>query len=120
LKRKIVATIGFLITTGYNSFWDIPYNIGRAALKKGHKVLYFLYLDGTYWPVKYQAFPQWKKQPKDKLDELIKMGAEFYACGLCINARGLRDGKDFIGGVKVAGLTDFADIISKSDRLITL
>ncbi len=115
-----MATIGFLVTTSYNSFWDVPYNIGKAALKKGHKVKYFLYLDGVYWPIKYQSFPEWKEQPKDKLAELIRMGAEIFACGACINARGLRNGADFTEDVKVAGLADFSEIVNQSDRLITL
>lgn len=108
------------MTWGYNFYWDLAYEIGRAALDKGHKVKYFLFLDSVYCPIKYQKFPEWEKQPKDKFAELIEKGAEVVACGICTNARGLEEGKDFIEKVRVGGLPDFANIVGEVDRLISL
>jgi sulfur relay (sulfurtransferase) complex TusBCD TusD component (DsrE family) len=35
-----------------------------------------------------------------------------------VNARGLENGKDYIEGVKVGGLPDFAEILGEVDRLL--
>jgi tRNA 2-thiouridine synthesizing protein D len=51
---------------------------------------------------------------------LIEKGATIRACGICVNARGLEGGKDFVEGIPVGGLPDLADMISESDAFITL
>lgn len=116
-----MATIGLLLTSGPFQFqnWDTAFSIGDAALDKGHTVKYFLYLDGVYNPIKHQTFPDLEVMPKDRLAELVKKGAEVIACGICVNARGLQGGKEYIEGVRVGGLPDFADIVSEADRLLT-
>jgi tRNA 2-thiouridine synthesizing protein D len=50
----------------------------------------------------------------------VDKGAQIIACGICVNARGLENGKDYLEGVKVGGLPDFAEIVSEVDRLVTL
>ncbi|MHA1962383.1 MAG: DsrE family protein, partial [Candidatus Thorarchaeota archaeon] len=56
----------------------------------------------------------------DRLNELAEMGAEFQACGLCTSARGFdQSGSDFIDGVEVTGLTEFAEIVGEVDRFVT-
>jgi tRNA 2-thiouridine synthesizing protein D len=117
-----MTKIGILLTEGpfQTQNWETAYNIGKAALEKGHAVRYFLYLDGVYNPLKTQDFPDWEKMPKDRFEELVKKGAGIIACGICVNARGLVNGKDFFEGVTVGGLPDFAEIIGEVDRLITL
>ncbi|MHA2261460.1 MAG: DsrE/DsrF/TusD sulfur relay family protein [Candidatus Thorarchaeota archaeon] len=56
----------------------------------------------------------------DRLNELAEMGAEFQACGLCTSARGFdQNGSDFIDGVEVTGLTEFAEIVGEVDRFVT-
>lgn len=117
-----MATLGFLLTTG-------PYQVqnyetltktAEAALDKGHQVKIFMYLDGVYNPIKLQTFPDLDILPKDRLQTLLEKGAEVIACGICVNARGLEGGKDFLEGVKVGGLPDFAEIVGDVDRLVTL
>jgi tRNA 2-thiouridine synthesizing protein D len=117
-----MAKIGILLTEGpfQTQKWETAYNIGKAALERGHEVKYFLYLDGVYNPMRTQKFPEWEKMPKDRFEELVRLGAEIIACGICVNARGLEDGKDYFDKVKVGGLPDFAEIIGEVDRLITL
>ncbi len=117
-----MATLGFLLTTG-------PYQVqnsetlcktAEAALDKGHAVKIFMYLDGVYNPIKYQKFPDLDTLPKDRVQTLVDKGAQIIACGICVNARGLENGKDYLEGVKVGGLPDFAEIVSEVDRLVTL
>lgn len=116
-----MAKIGILLTAGPFQFqnWDTAFNIGEAALDKGHAVKYFLYLDGVYNPIQHQTFPDLDIMPKDRLARLLEKGAEVIACGICVNARGLQGGKEYIPGVTVGGLPDFADIVSEVDRLLT-
>lgn len=116
-----MAKIGMLLTRGPFQFenWETAYNIANAALDKGHEVEMFLYLDGVYNPIKYQTFPDLPVMPKDRFAELAGKGAKIIACGVCVNARGLEKGKDYIPGITVGGLPDFAQIVSDVDRLIT-
>jgi tRNA 2-thiouridine synthesizing protein D len=116
-----MAKIGFLLTLGPFQFenWDTASNIAEAALDKGHEVQFFFYLDGVYNPIKFQTFPDLEVMPKDKWARILDKGAGITACGICVNARGLEKGKDFIDGVRVGGLPDLAEQISEVDRLLT-
>lgn len=117
-----MAKIGMLLTLGPFQFenWETAYNLSLAALDKGHEVKLFYYLDGVYNPIKYQTFPDMPVMPKDRFAELVSKGAKIIACGICVNARGLEKGKDYIPGVVVGGLPDFAEIVSDVDALVTL
>ncbi len=117
-----MAKIGMLLTLGPFQFenWDTAVSIAEAALDKGHEVQMFLYLDGVYNPVNHQTFPDLPVMPKDRFAGLVAKGAKIIACGICVNARGLEKGKEFIEGVRVGGLPDFAEIVGDVDRLITL
>lgn len=117
-----MAKLGILLTSGPFQFeaWETAANIAEAALDKGHQVSFFYYLDGVYNPIKYQTFPDMEVMPKDRVARLLEKGAKVIACGICVNARGLEKGKDYIEGVKVGGLPDFAEIAGEVDRLITL
>lgn len=117
-----MATLGFLLTTGPYQFqnYETLCKTAEAALDKGHGVKIFMYLDGVYNPIKFQKFPDMQSLPKDRFESLVKKGAQIIACGICVNARGLENGKDFLEGVKVGGLPDFAEIVGEVDRLITL
>ncbi len=117
-----MASLGVLLTGGPFQFerWETAADISEAALDKGHEVRMFLYLDGVYNPIEHQAFPDLDVLPKDRVASLVAKGAEVIACGVCVNARGLQGGKDYIDGVRVGGLPDFAEIAGEVDRLITL
>ncbi len=117
-----MAKLGIMLTLGPYQFgnWETACNIANTALDKGHEVEMFLYLDGVYNPIKYQTFPDWTEMPKDRFVELVKKGAKIIACGVCVNARGLEKGKDYIDGVTVGGLPDFAQIVSESDSVVKL
>ncbi len=117
-----MAKIGILLTLGPYQFenWETAYHIANAALEMKHDVLIFYYLDGVYNPIRYQKFPDMETLPKDCWADILKKGGKIIACGICVNARGLENGKDYIDQVKVGGLPDFAEIIGEVDRIITL
>ncbi len=117
-----MAKLGILFTRSPVQVenWETAAGIAEAALDKGHEVSFFYYLDGVYTPVKYMTFPDKEVMPKDQLEKLLVKGAKVVACGICVNARGLEKGKDYLEGVKVGGLPDFAEIVGEADQLITL
>ena len=117
-----MAIIGILLTGGPYQFQnaETAAGIGEAALARGHTVKYFYYLDAVYNPIRHQSFPDLEVLPKDRVLALADKGAEIIACGVCVNARGLQGGKDYIEGVRVGGLPDFAEIVGEVDRLVTL
>jgi len=117
-----MSKIGFLLTGGPFQYqhWETAFNIGEAALDKGHEVQLFLYLDGVYNPIKHQTFPDLPVMPKDRLATLVEKGAKVIACGICVNARGLEKGKEYIEGIIVGGLPDFAEMVGEVDRLVAL
>ncbi len=117
-----MAKLGILLTLGPFQFenWETAASIAEAALDKGHEIQFFYYLDGVYNPIKYQTFPDLDVMPKDRIARLLDKGAKITACGICVNARGLEKGKDYIEGVRVGGLPDFAEMLGEVDRLIAL
>jgi tRNA 2-thiouridine synthesizing protein D len=121
-ETTLMATIGILLTGGPFQFenWETAVDIGDAALDKGHTVKYFFYLDGVYNPIEHQTFPDLDVMPKDRVLGLLNKGAQIIACGICVNARGLQGGKDYVEGTEVGGLADFAEIVGEVDRLVTL
>lgn len=117
-----MAVLGILLTGGPFQYerWETAVDIGDAALAKGHAVKYFLYLDGVYNPIRHQTFPDLPEMPKDRIARLLDNGAEIVCCGVCVNARGLQGGKDYVEGARVGGLPDFAEIVGEVDRLVAL
>lgn len=116
--------IGMLLTEGpwQTENYKVFTKIAEAALDKGHEVSAFFYLDGVYNPIKHQKFPGTTEEnlPVSGIKRVVEKGAKIIACGICVNGRGLENGKEYIDNVKVGGLPDFAEIMGEADRLITL
>lgn len=119
-----MAKIGMLLTEGpwQTENYKVFTKLASAALEKGHEVEAFWYLDGVYNPVKHQTFPGTDEEnlPVSGMKKIVAQGAKIICCGICVNGRGLQNGKDFIEGIPVGGLPDFADIMGEADVLITL
>jgi tRNA 2-thiouridine synthesizing protein D len=113
--------IGILLTEGpfQTQHWETASGIARAALKKGHQVEMFLFLDGVYNALSTQAMPEAEAQPVDSFREILDLGGKIVACGVCIAARGLEGGKNFIEGVEVGGLPQLSEIIDRCDRFVS-
>ncbi len=117
-----MARVCLLLTEGpwQTENYEIFARLAEAALDKGHEVEGFWYIDGVYNAIKHQKFPEDVELPVEKMKRLIEKGAKIKACGICVNARGLEGGKEYIEGVPVGGLPDLADMISDSDTFVTL
>ncbi|OLZ39374.1 sulfur oxidoreductase [Natrinema saccharevitans] len=123
-----MASIGILLTGGPfdSERWRTAYELGKAALEKGHDVSFFHYLDGALVPVDGQTFPDcsntglYDAMPTEKFQELIADGAQVICCGLCVDARGIDAPDDYPDGVEVGLLPDLADMIGDADRVISL
>ncbi|MFW9810715.1 MAG: DsrE/DsrF/TusD sulfur relay family protein [Candidatus Thorarchaeota archaeon] len=115
-------TLGILLTTSPYTYQNSHtfYDLCKAALAKGYGVKVFLFVDGVN-NAKLNQDPDPDRPMNDKFQELADEGVEFQACGLCTSARGHdQSGSDFISGVEVSGLTEFAEIIGEVDRFVTL
>jgi tRNA 2-thiouridine synthesizing protein D len=114
--------LGILLTEGpfQTQHHETAAEIARAALQKEHEVEIFLFLDGVYNALKTHDMPYLERQPKDRFKEVLALGGKIIACGVCVSARGLEGGKDFIEGVKVAGLPQLSEQIDWADRLVSL
>lgn len=114
--------LGILLTEGpfQTQHHETAAEIAKAALKKGHEVEMFLFLDGVYNVLKTHDMPYLLRQPKDHFMEVLAQGAKITACGVCVSARGLEGGKDFIEGVQVGGLPQLSESIDNVDRFISL
>lgn len=113
--------LGILLTTSPYTFQNSHtfYNLCKAALAKDYGVKVFLFVDGVN-NAKLKQDPDPDRPMNDKLAELVSEGVEFQACGLCTSARGFdQRGTDFIEGVEVSGLTEFAEQIGEVDRFVS-
>ncbi|MDG7001008.1 MAG: DsrE family protein [Nitrososphaerota archaeon] len=117
-----MAHFGIVLVNGPYQLqrWETAYNIANTALELSDKVTFFLFMDGVYNLLKTEHFPAMKKVPKDYFSELIKKGAEIYACEVCTNNRGLEEGRNYLDGVRITGAAIVSEMVSKCDRIITL
>jgi tRNA 2-thiouridine synthesizing protein D len=114
-------TLGILLLTSPYTYQNSHtlYELGKSALEKGYGVKVFLFVDGVN-NAKLGQDPDPDIPMNERFKELAEMGAEFQACGLCTSARGFdQNGSDFIDGVEVTGLTEFAEIVGKVDRFVS-
>ena len=117
-----MARMAILLTEGpwQTENYEIFARLVETALDKGHDVEAFWYIDAVYNAIKHQKFPEDVPLPVERMKKLVEKGAKIIACGICVNARGLEGGKEFIDGVRVGGLPDLADMVSDADTVITL
>jgi tRNA 2-thiouridine synthesizing protein D len=118
LEKK---TLGILLMTSPYTFENSHtfYNLCKSALGKGYDVKVFLFVDGVN-NAKLNQDPDPDRPMNDKFLELANEGVQFQACGLCTSARGFdQRGGDFVEGVEVSGLTEFAEQVGEVDRFIT-
>jgi tRNA 2-thiouridine synthesizing protein D len=123
-----MAQLGVVLTGGPfdSERWRTAYELGRAALDRGDEVTYFNYLDGVLVPVTDQHFAEcsdhglYDEMPTEKFQELMDDGAEVFACGLCVDARGVDPEEDYTEDVTIGLLPDLADLIGEADAVVSL
>jgi sulfur relay (sulfurtransferase) complex TusBCD TusD component (DsrE family) len=83
------------------------------------KVKIFLLDEGVYCAKKGQSPIDGLKEQNlgKRIKELIEMGADVDACGVCIEAKGLTKG-EMIEGVSVSSMIDLAKSIKESKQVL--
>ena len=120
-----MKTLTIVLTDGpyISEYAETAYKIAKAALKK-HQVNIFLYLDAVHIP-KLGQNPSLFANASELFQELAEIGAEVRACSRCAAARGYLpedDGvcPDYHSGIKITSIYDLAEMLRKSDKVITL
>jgi tRNA 2-thiouridine synthesizing protein D len=116
-----MAHIGILLTKTPFQFenWETAVNLADSALVKGHTISLFLYIDGVFNPLKRQSHLLSTKLPNERFSALVEKKARIIVCGTSAKMRGIGD-KDYIEGVIIGGLPDFALMLTEVDRLVCL
>jgi tRNA 2-thiouridine synthesizing protein D len=120
-----LKTLTIILTDGpyISEYAEMAYKIAKAALKQ-HQVNIFLYLDAVHM-AKFGQNPSLFANIGELLQELVESGAVVRACSRCAAARGYlpqKDGSclDYYKGIKITSIYDLAEMLGKSDRVITL
>lgn len=120
-----MKTLTIVLTDGpyISEYADIAYKIARAALKH-YQVNIFLYLDGVHVPKSGQK-PAMFANIGELFEDLARDGATIRACIRCAAARGYRakedqSCQDYSEVIKITSIYELAEMLSLSDKVITL
>jgi len=120
-----LKTLTIILTDGpyISEYAEIAYKIAKAALKE-HQVNIFLYLDAVHIP-KIGQYPSLFANVGQLFQELAERGAVIMACSRCAAARGYLPEEDgvclgYYNGIKITSIYNLAEMLSKSDKAITL
>ena len=120
-----MKTLTIVLTDGpyISEYAEMAYKIAKVALKE-HRVFIFLYLDAVHIPKLGQNLTLFANVGK-LFQELAGRGAVVRACSRCAAARGYlpdEDGlcSDYHDGIKITSIYDLAEMLCKSDKVITL
>lgn len=124
-----MKTLTIVLTDGpyISEYSEIACKLAEEALKQYH-VNIFLYLDAVHIPKKNQN-PSFFTNTGELFTTLAEKGAVIRACARCAAARGyITEGdtlkgsncKDYLPGIKISSLYELAEMMKKSDRVISL
>ncbi len=121
--------LSILLTDGpyISEYAEIACKLAESALKQ-YQVNIFLYLDAVHIPKKNQT-PSFFTSAGELFTELAEKGAVIRACARCAAARGYAaeedtlkgsNCEDYLPGIKISSLYELAEMLKKSDRVISL
>jgi tRNA 2-thiouridine synthesizing protein D len=120
-----LKTLTIILTDGpyISEYAEMSYKIAEEALKRC-EVNIFLYLDAVHIPKRTQE-PSLFRNVGLMFQELAMRGAVVRACVRCAAARGYHGDEqgvcsDYYAGIKITSLYDLAEMLKKSDRVISL
>lgn len=94
-------------------------NLANAALRMGHRVSIFLFMDGVYNMLPTQRGDIFKVTSiVDELSSLSSRGARVMCCRLCVEIRGI-GGTLKPGFVEVTGVGELNEEIDDSDAVLS-
>ncbi len=97
-----------------------PYNALRLALGLSDgetKINIFLLADGVWAAQSGQSVPKGYYNIQRMLQMALSAGSKVKACGTCMTARGVDEGK-VIEGVEKATMADLAQWVKESDKVL--
>jgi tRNA 2-thiouridine synthesizing protein D len=117
-----VKTLTLVLTDGpyISEYADMAYKIASTALKS-YNVNIFLYMDALHIP-KMGQNPALFANAGRLFTELAQKGVRIRACPRCGSARGYvsNNMRDYPDEIKITSLYDLQDMISSSDKVISL
>jgi len=124
-----LKTLTILLTDGpyVSEYAEIACKLAENALKHYH-VNIFLYLDAVHIPKKGQN-PSFFTNSGDLFSGLAEKGALIRACARCAAARGYvpeeeiieeTNCRDYFPGIRITSLYELSEMLSKSDKVISL
>jgi tRNA 2-thiouridine synthesizing protein D len=127
--EEALKTLTIVLTDGpyISEYAEIACKLAENALKQYH-VNIFLYLDATHIP-KGGHNPSFFNNAGQLFSGLSERGAIIRACARCAGARGyvteeeIIEGsncKDYSPGIRITSLYELSEMLSKSDKVISL
>lgn len=123
-----LKTLTIVLTDGpyISEYAEIAFKLAEPALRD-YIVNIFLYLDAVHIPKRGQN-PSFFLNIGELFTELAEKGAVIRACTRCAIARGYTieeitnktNCRDYYPGIKISSLYEFSEMLSKSDRVISL
>jgi len=124
-----LKTLTIVLTDGpyISEYAEIASKLTEAALKQ-YNVNIFLYLDAVHIPKQGQT-PSFFTNAGELFIRLAEKGAVIRACARCAAARGyvieeekMRETncRDYLPGIKISSLYELSEMLTKSDRVISL
>ena len=124
-----MKTLTIVLTDGpyISEYAEIACKLAESALNQYH-VNIFLYLDAVHIPKKGQN-PSFFTNAGELFSGLAEKGAIIRACSRCAAARGYRaeeetvngsNCRDYFSGIKITSLYELSEMLSRSDRVISL
>ncbi len=110
-----------LIVNGSPYGSELPYNalrLAAALLVKEQWVEVFFLGDGVQTARRGQDPRGAHASLEEMLTELLDKGAVVTLCGTCCQTRGLSD-SDVVAGVHLGTIHDLADLVARSDRVVS-
>ena len=124
-----MKTLTIVLTDGpyISEYAEIACKLADSALEQ-YQVNIFLYLDAVHIPKKGQT-PSFFTSAGELFTGLAEKGAVIRACARCAAARGYTaeeenengsNCRDYLPGIKISSLYELAEMLKKSDRVISL
>lgn len=101
------------------SRFDTLCNLAAAAIEKKIDVSIFFDFDATFTTVATQQSFEMFMLPKDRISELMELGANIYLCEICSAMRGVKHFDIHTEGINFISMEKLSSIIAKTDKVIS-
>ncbi len=101
------------------SRFDTLCNLAAAALDKKLDVSIYFDFDATFTTLTTQQSFESFMLPKDRISELMELGAHVYICGVCASMRGIKHGDVHVEGIKFIALEKLSSLLLNAEKVIS-